>query len=363
MTRTRSFVLLLVAMLAPFAASVPTVGAQADARDLTDDLGSLSDETGLRAAIQSAETETGVDFAVYATDQIIAGDGSLDARLAGQVSAACPSIFESPSNVADNTVLLAVSTGDRHTVVAYGDDLDERLDDDVNDIIGRMNDFFANGEISAGLASGTGSTVQGLSTTPTDLTTPIGAGVLGTAAVVGGGAWIYTKNRTRKSRGAVASERFAENARRVTGVQARWFDAEQEATIVGGRVTGTAMARMNTAQLEAAESSRSLYEAWSPVSEVTADDMAGYSLDDQKEVEGHVAEARSASSRMPKQRWARSSRSSKTYVGSQTRCSNNTASQEIASPLDWTPPKLGRPKAGKLIRAESGWQNWQPHLS
>ena len=74
-------------------------------------------------------------------------------------------------------------------------------------------------------------------------------------------------------------------------MQASWFDAEQEATIVDGRVTGTAMARMNTAQLEAAESSRSLYEAWSPVSEVTADDMAGYSLDDQKEVEGHVAEA------------------------------------------------------------------------
>ena len=291
MKHPRPLLACLAASLLLVTLTATPASAQADACDLTDDLGSLSDESGLRAAIQSAEEETGVDFAVYATNMIIAGDGSLDARLAGQVSAACSSIFESPSNVADNIVLLAVSTGDRHTVVAYGDDLDNQLDDDVNDIIGRMNDFFANGEIGAGLASGVGGTVEGLSTTPTDLTTPIGAGVLGTAAVVGGGAWIYTKNRTRQSRGAVASERFAENSRRVTGVQARWFDAEQEATIVGGRVTGAAMARMNTAQLEAAESSRGLYEAWSPVSEVTADDMAGYSLEDQREVEAHVADA------------------------------------------------------------------------
>ena len=268
-----------------------TAGAQADACDLTDDLGSLADESGLRAAIQSAEEETGVDFAVFATDEIIAGSGSLDSRLAGQVRAECPAIFNSPGNVADNTVLLAVSTGDRHTVVAYGDDLDERLDDDSNDIVGRMNVFFANGEISAGLSSGVGGTVEGLSTTPTSYTAPLAGGILSTAALVGGGAWIYTKNRTRTSRGEVAADRFAESSNRVTNIQARWYDLEQEATIAGGRITGGAMARLNTAQLEAAEASRALYEAWSPVSEVTPEDVGGYSIEDQTTVEGHVADA------------------------------------------------------------------------
>ena len=280
----------LSALVSLFVLAAPAA-AQADACDLTDDLGTLSNESGLRAAIQSAEEETGVDFAVYATDQIIEGSGSLDARLAGQVRAACESVFESPGNVADNTVLLAVSTGDRHTVVAYGDDLDERLDDDSNDIVGNMNSFFRNGEISAGLSSGVGSTVSGLGTTPTDFTVPIGGGILGTAALIGGGAWIYTKNRTRSSRGEVASARFSESSTRVTNIQARWFDLEQEATIVGGRITGTAMERLNLAQLDAAESSRALYEAWSPVSEVTADDVRGYSIEDQTTVEGHVAEA------------------------------------------------------------------------
>lgn len=268
-----------------------TVSAQADACDLTDSLGTLNDEAGLRAAIQSAEEETGVDFAVYATDQIISGDGSLDARLAGQVRAECDAIFSSPGNVADNTVLLAVSTGDRHTVVAYGDDLDERLDDDSNDIVGRMNVFFANGEISSGLSSGVGGTVAGLGTTPANYTGPVAGGILGTAALVGGGAWIYTKNRTRKSRGEVAAERFNEASTRVTNIQARWYDAEQEATIAGGRITGNAMARLNAAQLEAAEASRTLYEAWSPISEVTTDDVSGYSIEDQTTVEGHMADA------------------------------------------------------------------------
>ena len=268
-------------------------GAQ-EACDLTDDFGGLNDVNGLRAAIQSAEEATGVDFAVYATDALSSTSGNLDSRLAEEVRDACSQIFESPNNVADNTVLLAVSVGDRHTVIAFGDDLDERLDDDADDIVAQMNDFFRNGEIGAGLASGVGSTVTGLDTTPADFTTPVVGGVLGTAAVVGGGAWLYTKRRTRVSRGEVASKTFAEADSRVTNIQARWFDSEQEAVIVGGRVTGNAMTRMNEAQTRAAELSRKLYEAWSPVSEVTADDVARMSVDDQQEVNGHAAEAMTA---------------------------------------------------------------------
>ena len=269
----------------------PPAGAQGDACDLTNTSASLSDADGLADAVQAAEDETGIDFAVYATDQIIGGDGTLEARLAGQVRSECAAIFSSPNNVADNTVLLAVSTGDGFAQVAYGDDLDERLDDDADAIIDRMTVFFANGDFDTGLEAGLDGTVQGLATTPTDLTLPVGAGVLGTAAVVGGGAWIYAKNRTRTSRGEVAAQRFGENSRRVTDVQARWFDVEQEATIAGGRITGSAMARLNDAQLKAAEASRALYEAWSPVSEVTEDDVAKYSIEDQTEVEGHVKEA------------------------------------------------------------------------
>lgn len=291
MSRFRSILLAFLALVSLFVVAAPPAVAQADACDLTGNLDLLSDPAGLAAAIQSAEEETGVDFAVYATDQIVGGDGSNDVRLAGQVRAECPGIFSSPANVADNVVLLAVSTGDRHTVVAYGDDLDERLDDDANDIIGRMNTFFANGEIGAGLSSGVGGTVEGLGTTPPNFAVPVTGGILGTAALVGGGAWIYTKNRTRSSRGEVAAARFGEHSGRVTDVQGRWFDAEQEATIAGGRITGNAMSRLNEAQLKAAEASRALYEAWSPVSEVTVEDVAKYSIDDQTEVEGHVNNA------------------------------------------------------------------------
>ena len=264
-------------------------GAQ-EACDLIDEVG-VTDAAGLRAAVQAAEEATGVDFAVYATPQLSSTGSNLEAVLAGEVSVACPQIFDSPNNVADNVVLLAVSVGDRFTVLSYGDDLDERLDDDANDIVGRMNVFFANGEIGAGLSSGIGSTVEGLDTIPTSAGGAIAGGVLGTAAVVGGGAWLYTRRRTTTARGELASGTFAEASSKVTAVQARWYDAEQEAVVVGGRITGNAMSRMNTAQTEAAEASRYLYEAWSPVSEVMADDVARMSIEDQREVNGHAKEA------------------------------------------------------------------------
>ena len=276
-------------VLSFLATTAGPVGAQ-EACDLIDDVG-VSDADGLRAAVQAAEDATGIDFAVYATPQLSSTGSNLDAVLAGEVSAACPQIFESPNNVADNTVLLAVSVGDRWTVFAYGDDLDERLDDDANDIVGRMNVFFANGEIGAGLSSGVGGAVEGLDTVPANVGGALAGGVLGTAAVVGGGAWLYTRRRTATARGEVAAETFASASSKVTSLQARWYDAEQEAVVVSGRITGNAMNRMNTAQTEAAEASRALYEAWSPVSEVTADDVSGMSIEDQLEVNGYATDA------------------------------------------------------------------------
>ncbi len=270
-------------------ATAPAVGAQ-DACDLVDDLG-LDDAAGLRATIQAAETETGIDYAVFATDQLSSSGSNLDAVMAGEVRAACPEAFASANNVADNTILLAVSAGDRHIVVSYGDDLDERLDDDSNAILDRMGVRFADGDFDGGLEAGLEGTIQGLETVPADYTAPIAGGVLGTAAVVGGGAWLYTRRRTAKFRGAVAVENFTAASNRVTNAQARWFDAEQEAVIVGGRITGNAMQRMNTAQIAAAQASRTLYEAWSPVAEVASEDVGRMAVEDQQAVAGHVTDA------------------------------------------------------------------------
>jgi hypothetical protein len=289
MVRLRPVLATLV--LAPtFVVGAAAPAAAQEACDLIDEYGQLSDVEGLRAAVQAAEAETGVDFMVYAVDQL-PSSGNLDAELAAGARISCPQAFDAPANVADNTVLLAVSVGDRFTAFSYGDDLDERLDDDSADIVNRMNTFFADGAISAGLSSGVGGAVEGLDTVPPDYATPIGTGVVGTAAVVGGGAWLYTRRRTQRGRAAESARLFELSSTRVTDVQARWFDAEQSATMVGDRITGGAMARLDAAQLAAAQASRALYEAWSPVSEVTADDVGGMSDEDQAEVAGHVAEA------------------------------------------------------------------------
>lgn len=273
----------LVAILGLLLLTMSPASAQVDAcADLHDSFG-VSDTAGLESAISAAESESGVDLTVFIFDSLAGGQDLEDAsRLV------CPEAFESPGDVADGKVILAVSVSDRLSAVDYGDDLNERLDDDASDIRGRMNSFFQDGQIGAGMASGVGGTVEGLDTTPPDYATPIGAGVLGTAAVVGGGAWLYTRNRTRRNQADTARSIFRDAATRVTNVQARWYDVEQEATVTGGRITGAAMARLDQAQLEAAEASRRLYETWSPVSEVTPDDVAKMGDDDRSEVLAHV---------------------------------------------------------------------------
>lgn len=280
-TALLAFTIALIGLVPPVAASQISDAC----RDLIDFVG-VSDAAGLESAISAAESQTGIDFHVLVVDALPAGDDLEDVTRTN-----CPEAFDSPGDVADDEVILAVAVADRVSAVDYGDNLNERLDDDAEDIRGRMNSFFQDGQIGAGLVSGVGGTVQGLETVPADYTTPVVGGVLGTAAVVGGGAWFYTKRRTRKSRGQLASERFEETSTRVTNVQARWYDAEQEAVIVGGRITGSAMARLDTAQTQAAEASRALYEAWSPVSEVAAEDVAGYSVEDQAIVDGHLTSA------------------------------------------------------------------------
>ncbi|MGI9605987.1 MAG: TPM domain-containing protein [Acidimicrobiales bacterium] len=271
-------------MLISLGGLAPAV-AQVDAcRDLIDLFG-VADASGVESAIQAAEDDTGLDFTAVVIDQLTEGD------LEDGVRIQCPDAFDAPGDVADGKVVLAVSVVDRLSAVDYGDDLNERLDDDADDIRGRMNAFFQDGAIGAGVASGVGGTVEGLGTTPSNTGGAVAAGVAATAAVVGGGAWLYTRQRTRTARASDARIRFADASGSVTDVQARWYDAEQEAVIVGGRITGAAMARLDAAQLAAAEASRTLYEAWSPVSEVTADDVASMNDESRAEVESHVKAA------------------------------------------------------------------------
>lgn len=280
--------LLIINLVVAFLFVAPA-SAQVDAcADLIDEVG-VSDANGLRTAIQAAEDDIGIDLTVIAL-QSLGGSSSLEQAARQQ----CGEAFESAGDVADGKVILAVSVDDRLSAVDYGDDLNERLDDDASDIRGRMNAFFQSGEIGAGLASGVGGITSGYDSIPADYTTPIGTGVLGTAAVVGGGAWLYTKRRSRNARNQTASEAFAHSSLAVTDLQARWYDAEQQATLVGGRLTGASMARLDAAQIEAAGASRTLYEAWSPVSEVTADDVLGMDEEQQAEVAQHVGAAESS---------------------------------------------------------------------
>ncbi len=258
-------------------------GAQVDAcRDLIDEYG-VSDATGLESTVAAAEAETGLDFSVFVFESV---PGSLE----DAARTACPDAFESPSDVADGKVVLAVSVNDRLSAIDYGDDLNSRLDDDAADIRGRMNNFFQAGQIGAGMSSGVGGTVEGLTTEPAGAGGPLAAG-LGTAAVVGGGMWLYTRNRTRKGQAEIAAEKFRSASSRVTDAQAAWFDAEQNATLVSQRITGTAMARLDEAQRSAADASRTLYEAWSPISEVTEDDVRKMPTDEWAETARHLTAA------------------------------------------------------------------------
>ncbi len=279
---TKFVSLLTVACLLLLA--VPGVAAaQVDAcRDLIDEYG-VSDAAGLESSVAAAEAETGLDFTVFVFESV-PGDLEDAAR------DACPDAFDSPSDVADGKVVLAVSVNDRLSAIDYGDDLNSRLDDDANDIRGRMNNFFQAGQIGAGMSSGVGGTVEGLTTEPAGAGGFLGAAA-GTAAVVGGGMWLYTRNRTRKGQAEVATEKFRTASTRVTDAQAAWYDAEQNATLVSERITGAAMARLDDAQRSAAQTSRALYEAWSPVSEVTEDDVRKMSVEDWAETARHVTNA------------------------------------------------------------------------
>ena len=116
--------------------------------------------------------------------------------------------------------------------------------------------------------------------------------ILGGAFGAGmGGMWIKTRRRTNKGKAAAAVERFDDAARVVSAAQARWFDLQIEAGIVAGGVTGDAKVAVEGAEAKANSSSRRLYDAWLPVSDVNTDDIASFSDESRREVAGYKRKA------------------------------------------------------------------------
>lgn len=109
----------------------------------------------------------------------------------------------------------------------------------------------------------------------------------GVGAAGMGGMWLKTRRRTNTGNTRVAVDRFEDASRRVSAAQAKWFDLNNEALIVGGAVHGADLARLERAESEAQESSRQLYEAWLPISDVKGDDVASFNDLSREQVTEH----------------------------------------------------------------------------
>lgn len=112
----------------------------------------------------------------------------------------------------------------------------------------------------------------------------IGAGAFGAGM---GGMWIKTRRRTNKGKAAAAVERFDDASRVVSAAQARWFDLQNESVIIVGGLKDEAKQTVERAVDKASASSRKLYDAWLPVSDVNTDDIASFSDESRREVAGY----------------------------------------------------------------------------
>ncbi len=281
----RFFVLLSLFSLV-LVVSAPLAAAQVDACDDLIDLHGVDDPDGLIAAIAQAEAETGLDFHVFVADTLAAGQD-----LAAASFANCSDAYIVPGEVFDDTVVLAVAVEDRDFAVVYGSNLNDRLDDDVDAIFDRMAAWFQNGDFGAGLEAGVDEAVDGLETEPANTVGWLAGGAAGAAAVVGGGAALVGVRRKNNRKRTSAAAEYDEASSQVTDVQARWYDAEQTATLLGGRLTGSSKERLETAQVDAAEASRRLYDAWSPVSDLDGAQVAEFDDESRTEAFGHVSRA------------------------------------------------------------------------
>lgn len=288
MTKFRRFHFFFVGLLTLIAALLPTasVGAQTDACDDLIDLYGVDDPDSLIDAIEQAEAETGVDFHVFTTQTLAAGQ-DLDAAS----FANCPGAYIVPGEVADDTVVLAVSVETRDFNVVYGENLKDQLDDDVDAIFDRMAAWFQNGDFGQGLEAGVDEAVDGFATEVSNTGALVAGGIGGALGLGGIGAAGYVVRRGRIEKREATAAEYDKVSAQVTGAQARWYDAEQSASFLAGRLTGGSMDRLETAQNDSAEASRRLYEAWSPVSELDGEKVAEFNDESRAEAFSHVNKA------------------------------------------------------------------------
>ena len=286
LTNLARTVLLLAVIFAGVLGPATSASAQTDQCDDLIDLFGVDDPGGLIETIEQAEAETGVDFHVFAIDELAAGQD-----LAAASFANCSGSFVVPGDARNDTVVIAVAVADRDFTVTFGENLEDRLDDDVDAIFDRMAAWFQNGDFGMGLAAGVDEAADGLATEPSNTGGLIVGGVGVAAAVAAGGVAVGAVRRKNKREREEAAASYNSAAKEVTAVQARWYDAEEKATFLSGRLTGASLDRLETAQVDALEASRRLYDAWSPVSELDGDKVADFDDASQAEAFNHVASA------------------------------------------------------------------------
>ncbi len=270
-------------VLCSIALPTGSLGAQTDACDDLVDLYGLSNPGAVTSAIEDAEAETGLDFHVFAIDDLAAGQ-DLDAA----AFANCSGAYIVPGEVADDTVVLAVSVLSRDFHVVYGENLKDRLDDDVDAIFDRMAAWFQNGDFSQGFVAGVDEAADGLETEPSNGGAWAAGGVGALVGVGGIGVAVAAVRRKNKGEAERAAAEYEKASSKVTSAQARWYDAEEKASFLSGRLTGSSMQRLEVAQDEAAQASRRLSEAWSPVSELDGAQVAEFDDESKAEAFKHV---------------------------------------------------------------------------
>lgn len=106
-----------------------------------------------------------------------------------------------------------------------------------------------------------------------------------------GGMWIKTRRRTNKGNTLAAVDRFDSAAEQVSASQSRWYDLQIEAPIIAGGLDGAEREAIERAEKKARETSRSLYDAWLPVSDVDGDAVASYNDESRMTVTQHKHKA------------------------------------------------------------------------
>lgn len=106
-----------------------------------------------------------------------------------------------------------------------------------------------------------------------------------------GGMWLKTRRRTNSGNTKAAVNTFDDGANKVSAAQARWYDLQIETPIIAEGLDGEDRVRVERAEERARQSSRDLWEAWLPVSDVDSDAVASYNDESRETVVEHKLKA------------------------------------------------------------------------